>query len=140
MIYAGISCILVVMAMCMYHAKLQDAVVSGTNGDRELLRHAAELSIMASNTVDPVTALEHSSRAVEVLESIRIRYGHVLPPSIVHHDFDLAFSVITKQRDRIKLDLSEYVNAHVPQSTHPLQSIIVSGTKTNVDEADAVAS
>ncbi len=66
------------VSLCWINFNLKKRLYLSTEHDADLLRQAAEHSIMASNTVNPLIALLEVCKSVQILELVNGRYGSIL--------------------------------------------------------------
>lgn len=108
----------VLACLCLHHHRTQRKLIDTSYHDEQIVREAAELSITASNTINPILALVAATRAVQLLESLHVRYGPDLASELTFVDTHDMLAVLQDQKDRILQDVMVQVPRFVPP--HPL--------------------
>jgi hypothetical protein len=97
--------VILVGALCMHHHTMKTKLYRTGDEDAEIVRIAAEHSIMASNTVNPILALVEVTRAVQLLESLHKRYGVDGTNDITKVDTRDMLVIVLDQKERILQDV-----------------------------------
>ena len=112
--------VIVIIGLCFEHHAMKQKVMQQGFQEKRLVREAAEHSISASNTVNPLLALLSVTRGIQILESLHKRFGSVALDSMVNVNTVQALEVLTEQRDCIMRDLiAKNPSLHVQ---HPLDA------------------
>ena len=118
------ECLLVVVVVIIFASlgwvnfNLKKQMYMSTEHDADLLRQAAEHSIMASNTVNPLIALLEVCKSVKILEVVNGRYGSILTTDYFMVDTQHVLAVLQDQKSRIIQDLTQTYPDILP--IHPL--------------------
>ena len=73
--------------------------------DRDQVRVAAELSLVGSQTLNPIIALMHACGSLQTLENLNKRYGPELCREITGVDIQQLIDSVTHQKQCILADL-----------------------------------
>lgn len=110
--------VFILIAIFTHHYSMKKLLVKTKKRDCELIRLAAESSIIASNTVNPMLALIEIVKAVQMIDSLHHRYGPHICYDITGVDTQELFQILQDQRDSILQDITnEYP---ILKTTHPL--------------------
>lgn len=93
--------ILMAIGLCLHHHTLKKKLHRTNEEDSELIREAAQRSIAASNSVNPVVALVDASRAVQIIEGLHLRYGPDQASEFTETDTRDMLRVLNKQKEKI---------------------------------------
>ena len=107
-------------SLCWMNFNLKKRLYLSTEHDADLLRQAAEHSIMASNTINPLIALLEVCKSVQILELVNGRYGSILTGDYFLTDTQSILTVLQTQRSKIIQDLTKLCPQLLP--THPLNT------------------
>jgi ABC-type bacteriocin/lantibiotic exporter with double-glycine peptidase domain len=110
--------IVLIVALCLHHYSLKKKLTKTTQLDRHIIRTSAEHSIMASNTVNPITALTEVTKAVQIIESLHNRYGEDMASELSQIDTRDMLDVLQNQKERIIQDVMKQTPNFLPP--HPL--------------------
>jgi hypothetical protein len=93
------------LALCLHHNCMKRSIREFSYQDRWTVRKAAEQSIIASNTINPVIALVEIVKAVEMIEGLHDRHGMVKASSLTSIDTCEMLNVLQVQKSQIIRDL-----------------------------------
>ena len=110
--------VMVFGSLCWINFNLKKRLYMATEHDADLLRQAAEHSIMASNTINPLIALLEVCKSVQILEVINGRYGSILTGDYFMTDTQNVLTVLQSQKSKIIQDLIRACPNLLP--VHPL--------------------
>lgn len=117
-----VICLIVIsIGICLHHNVMKQKFEHVSNIDIGLLSNAIELSIEAANTINPILALTHSIKAVNIIEMLHHRYGVSILQDLTKHNTLEILDVLRLQRDRILEDLLEKHRSLDFKSNHPLK-------------------
>ena len=111
----------IISGMCIHHHTMNKMIKDMSYKDIQSVRTAAEHSIMASNTVNPIIALVEVVSAVERMEILHERYGPSQASTITGTQTVEILDVLIKQKDKILQDVMKVNTQYVPQK-HPLST------------------
>lgn len=109
---------LLTISLCFYNFQLKLQIQSSTDNDAILLRQAAERSITASNTINPLIALLEISKSVQIVEGINQRYGAVITNDLFMIDTLHLLRILQDQKSKIIQDFTKSNPGSLP--VHPL--------------------
>ena len=89
------------IGLCLNHHSMRTKLLKTNVRDCEFVRKAAEHSIAASNTVNPVLAMVDTVRAVQLIESLHERYGVDLASEVSQTDTEAMLETLQNQKERI---------------------------------------
>jgi hypothetical protein len=110
--------LIIIICGCLTHRSTRSKLYNLSSIEAELVRRAAEHSIMASNTINPMIALVEATRAVEVIEVLHYRFGNKALSELVESNTAKMLDILVSQRNKILMDVLEQ-NPGYDQS-HPL--------------------
>ena len=117
-IFLVLVVIILVIGLCLHHYSMKKKFVKTTEQDCASVRKAAEHSIMASNTVNPIIALTEVTKAVQIIESLHERYGPEIASDISKINTREMLGVIQNQKERVLQDVMKQNPNFLPP--HPL--------------------
>ena len=97
--------VVVVLSVCLHHHTMKQKLKNVSVVDIGLIRNASELSIEAANTINPIIALSHTIKAVNIMEVLHHRYGTSNLEEISGVNTIEILHILISQRDRILNDL-----------------------------------
>mgnify|MGYP006168069157 CR=1 FL=1 len=112
--------LIMVMGLCLHHYSMKTKADISSVEDCVSVRTAAEHSIMASNTMNPVLALVEVSKAVQIITTLHDRYGPEIASNTTKVDTREMLEVMTEQQKRIIKDILETNPSLMPH--HPLSA------------------
>lgn len=86
-----------------------------TNTDVRLVREAAEHSVRASNTTNPILALTEAVAAHRTVEMLVRRYGIPRASELTGIDIGEMLQTLARQRDRVLQDIMETQSQLLPR-------------------------
>jgi len=110
--------VILVLGLCLHHFSMTGKLAHATVHDKTSVRQAAEYSIAASNTVNPILALTEITKAVQLMESLHGRYGAELASSLCSVDTEHMMTILLDQYTRILQDVMAQCPGFL--SPHPL--------------------
>lgn len=110
--------VILVIGLCLHHHSLKKQLHCYTAEEAAFVRTAAEHSIMASNTINPVLALMEVTRAVQILESLQQRHGAESLTELTKIDSNRMLRILRNQKERIIQDVIHHTPEFLP--SHPL--------------------
>ena len=110
------------ISICLHHHTMKRKLKHVTEIDIGLIRNASELSIEAANTINPIIALTHSIKAVNIIEVLHHRYGTVTIEELSGVNTLEILQILTSQRDRILNDLLLKHKEFNYKKHHPLST------------------
>ena len=110
--------VVICVCICLHHHNMKQWNVKTRNKDSEFIRIAAESSIIASNTINPIIALVEVTKAVQIVECLHHRYGPDICSRITQVDTQDLLNVLHDQKTRILQDIMKQNPAYSPP--HPL--------------------
>ncbi len=108
----------IIICLCLNHYNTKKKLYVIGNEERKKLKLAAELSIAASATINPILALVDVTKAVHTMEMLHTRYGHSYLSSITNINTEEMNTVLEDQKERIIQDVLRYNQTMIP--AHPL--------------------
>jgi hypothetical protein len=117
-IFLVLIVIILVVGLCLHHHSMKKKLRKHSDQEVDLVRKAAEHSIMASNSVNPILSLISATKAVQILESLHERHGPELASDLTKVDTREMLAVVTNQKERITKDVMHQLPEMMPQ--HPL--------------------
>ena len=126
--------VLIVIGICYrdYTIKKQQSTV--VNYDRGLVRKAAEYSIDASNTTNPLEAMSKINCAIQIIESLHYRYGPDAAAARVSENTEALLRSFFSQKDSIHREISRVYDDIVP--AHPLNRVVGFDDGNSVEEEE----
>lgn len=112
--------VIILVGLCLHHNSMKIKLNETAQLDSSLVRKAAEHSIMASNTVNPIFAMVEVTKAVQILECLHDRYGVNIASELTKVDTKAMLEVIQNQKERITQDVMVTNPNLIPQ--HPLNN------------------
>lgn len=113
---------IIITAICLHNHHMSSTVAALSTKDKKLVRSAAESSILASNTVNPIISLVEVVKAVEKIECLQERYGVSMADQITGVNTNQILDVVLKQKKKILQDVMNINKKYHPQR-HPLNSV-----------------
>lgn len=117
-IFMVVMVVMLVVALCLHHHSMKKKLDETEEQDSSGIRKAAEYSIMASNTVNPVIALVEVTKAVQIITSLHERYGAEATQNITKINTIDMLHVLQDQKDRILRDVIKHNPSFLPPH-HP---------------------
>ena len=114
--------VIISISICLHHHTMKNKLKHVTDIDIGLIRNASELSIEAANTINPIIALTHSIKAVNIIELLHHRYGASTIEELSGVNTIQILKILTNQRDRILNDLISKHKAFNYKKNHPLST------------------
>ena len=121
-----VACLIVsvlLFAICIHHHEMKKKVTLLCDKDMYLIKKAAEYSIEASNSVNPIIALTQATRSVQILEVLHTRYGQNIILESSKTNTQNMLRTVRKQLEKIKQDLFDQVPILKP--AHPFTGLPV---------------
>ena len=121
--------------LCMHHHNMKALSDKTTDCECDVIRRAAEHSIMASNTVNPILSLVEVTKSVQMIESLHLKYGPETIDRVCAIDTSEMLVILQNQKTRITQDVMRRVPAFIPP--HPLNihaGVVGIGTASTEDE------
>lgn len=117
-----VMCIILVcvLAVCTSHYNMYCQLKVKRNLFQSQIRGAAELSVAASNTVNPVLALIDVLKAQQTIYVLQSIYGKNDLKNLTHMDTERMQEIIEQQRIRVTQDILDVFPGFVPN--HPLMN------------------
>ena len=88
------------ISICLHHYSMSVQIHKTSENTVQLIRQAAEHSIMASNTVNPILSLVESSRAVQIIDTLHREYGVAIIDEKSKVKTDELLSILKCQKNR----------------------------------------
>lgn len=110
--------LILVIGLCLHHHNMTKQVRQHAERESRLVRQAAEASLNASNTYNPIMALKDSTKAVAIMESMHERLGVERSDALCDLDTDDLLSVLKRQQTNIVQDVMRMNPTFKPK--HPL--------------------
>jgi hypothetical protein len=120
-IFLVLVVLIATLGLCLHHHTMKKKLNHSIGQDIGLVRAAAEHSIMASNTVNPILALCEVTRAVQIMEDLHGRYGPDLASDLTSVDTREVLQVLLAQKKLIIADIYSLNPNMAPE--HPLSQL-----------------
>lgn len=117
-IFLVLIVIILVLGLCLHHHSMKKKLDATAEHEISFIRKAAESSIMASNTVNPIIALVEVTKSVEIIEFLHQRHGPERATEICKVDTKSMLMILKDQKERILQDVMAQTPKFLPQ--HPL--------------------
>ena len=124
-----------VAALCIHHHSMRVITDKTADSECSIIQRAAEHSIMASNTVNPILSLVEVTKAVQLIESIHMKYGPDTIDRACDVDTSEMLDILQNQKNRITQDVMRKVPAFIPPHPLNVQAGVVSSDNVSL-EAD----
>jgi heme/copper-type cytochrome/quinol oxidase subunit 2 len=113
-------CILVVcvLALCTSHWKISERNRTHTLALQRQIRNAADMSISASNTINPIISLIDIIRAFQTIDVLHSIYGKDNLYSMTNMDTGRMYDIIDQQKIKVTGDVMKAFPKFMPN--HPL--------------------
>lgn len=118
----GLIIIIIVISVALQHNNNKRMILNTKKVDIDILKNAAQRSIAASNTVNPILALVDVSKGIQSIEDLHIRYGQTNASDFCKFDTVEMLDILKQQQERIIQDIiKQYPSVMTP---HPLNKVV----------------
>ena len=100
-----ICVVCLILGSMLYYNTVNDKISSLSRSDRELVRKAAELSIVGSQTLNPVLSLIYAAQSEATLNNLIVRYGPDLAKDVCGVDVQDLLDTVSSQKECVLADL-----------------------------------
>lgn len=114
--------VLLLLSLMLYHQQTQDKLCKLGRHDSDAVRVAAECSLLASNSVSPVIALQESTKAVHTLELLLRRFGPEGARAVTGIDVQDMLDTLQTQKEHILQSLFREQPALMPEHPYLVES------------------
>ena len=116
--------VIVATGLCSQHYNMRNRLLKSTERDVAIVKRAAEHSINASNTVNPVIALTEVVRATQIVESLHLRHGPELASENTGVNTIELLDALENQKEKIMTDVLKLLPSAATQN--PLVNLVTS--------------
>lgn len=111
-----------VIALCLHHHSMKQQHLASIEDERSVIKQAATHSILASNTVNPLSAIVEVSKGERLIQFLHERHGAYNTHQRTGVDTKELIEQLIKQRRLITKDIIALCPGLVP--AHPLTSYL----------------
>ena len=108
------------VSVCIHHYQLKKEINKSSEYIGDEIHKAAEHSIMASNTINPIISLVEVTRAVQIIESVHEKFGYNKSSKTANTDTEEMLRILREQKDKILQDVVDRNPEFMP--VHPLSA------------------